>query len=290
MMGRERSRMSARNLSERAMTDRVAIAPVKRVGRGSQTDQDLVAVEAPISLSLVQTDGSIRRSLGLLLRTPGHDRDLVLGLLLSEGIIRSAADIEAITTDDEDASLVVQLAAHVDLTAFDADRALASTTSCGLCGRLTLRSVRKIDGDRRAAEQAPIPPSVICALPDALKGGQTVFAETGGLHAAGFFDRHGTLIEIREDVGRHNALDKLVGALLDRHLVPIADGVVVVSGRVAFEIVQKAAMAGALMLVAVGAPSSMAVEAARATGMTLIGFARENRFNVYTWPGRVGDA
>jgi FdhD protein len=278
------------------VSDRVAITPVRRVDRGhSETDQDLVAVEAPVRLSIVQAGASLQRSLGVVLRTPGHDRDLVLGLLFAEGLIRTASDVEAIDIEDAPAetdspgpALVVRLAPDIDLSTFQADRALTSTTSCGFCGRLRLRDIETFDNGQRARESAPIAPSVIWTLPAALSAGQTIFAKTGGLHAAGLFDRQGVLLAIREDVGRHNALDKLVGSLLDRQALPVGDALVVVSGRVAFEIVQKTAAAGVSVLVAVGAPSSLAVEAARMSGMTLIGFARDERFNVYTRPERVG--
>ncbi len=283
------------------MSDRVAIAPILRHGEAlragqgpraegqSMTDQDLVAVESPLEVVLSQGEGT--RSLGLLMRTPGDDRDLVLGLLFGESVIRSAADVMALEAPAADARDVaaqvrVTLSADVDLSCVS-ERALAGTSACGLCGRLALQT---LDRGYRPMPGAPkVSSALIVTLPATLRARQTVFAETGGLHAAGLFDLAGTPLVIREDVGRHNAVDKVVGAALADGRLPATNCMLVVSGRVAYEIVQKAAAAGLPLVVAVGAPSSLAVEAARAVGLTLIGFVRDGRFNVYSAPERVSD-
>lgn len=270
------------------MTHRAAIAPILRYGGSPhRTDQDLVAVESPLEVVLSQ-DGRTR-SLGVLMRTPGDDRDLILGLLLSEGVIRSAVDVVAIDHPPDDgreltSQAAVTLAPHVDMSTLS-ERALAGTSACGLCGRL---AVQTIDRSLPLRPGAPkIPAALIATLPGALRSQQAVFAETGGLHAAGLFDAAGVPHVIREDVGRHNAVDKVIGAALADGRVPARDALLVVSGRVAYEIVQKAAAAGVPFVVAVGAPSSLAVEAARATGITLVGFVRDGRFNVYSGADRV---
>ena len=284
------------------MSERIAIASIRRLGAGpARTDQDLVAVEAPLAIDLVHGDGehSITRPLGLAMRTPGDDGDLIKGLLFAEGIIRADADVVAIDIrpaddakpDDGGERARVMLGPSVAIERIPGSRTLMPTTACGLCGRLEWTAIERRasapDGSPR--EVAPIPPSTISRLPSVLRHGQTVFAETGGLHAAALCDLDGELRVIREDVGRHNAVDKVVGAALAMGLVPGPPLVLVVSGRVAFEIVQKAVVAGVRAIVAVGAPSSLAVDAARAAGVTLVGFARDGRFNVYTGHDLIGE-
>jgi FdhD protein len=279
------------------VTDRVAIASIRRIGAGApRTDQDLVAVEAPLEVFLTQHITTSRAAtpipMGVMMRTPGDDDDLVRGMLVAEGVIRSTAsvlDIEHRQGVDErghaTAIATALLAPDADLDAFSGARAGVSSSACGLCGRLAMLTVDRAGG--RAPDVPAIAWSLIARLPAALAVGQTVFAETGGLHAAALFDPTGQLRALREDVGRHNAVDKVVGAALALGLVPSTALILAVSGRVAFEIVQKAAMAGVCAIVAVGAPSSLAVEAARAAGLTLVGFARDGRFNVYTGHDRI---
>ena len=273
------------------MDSRVAVAAIRRLERGSShTDQDLVAVEAPLEVVVGSVAGGPARSLGMLMRTPGDDRDLVLGLLHSEGLIHARDDVASVTltTSADRADLAdVVLGRGVDLEQTIDGRALIGTSACGLCGRLAIEGIDALRGRRVAADEVVWDAAMIASLPAALRARQTVFAETGGLHAAGFFDRDGQLVALREDVGRHNAVDKLVGATLEIGGLPAPHLLLVVSGRVAYEIVQKAVMAGVSAVVAVGAPSSLAVDASRATGLTLIGFARDSRFNVYTGHGRV---
>jgi FdhD protein len=227
--------------------------------------------------------------LGVFMRTPGDDTALGMGLLYAEGVIRSAADVVSmeLTMDADEVSgtLRVTLAPDVIVDTASLARSGVASTACGLCGRL---STTTHDAAVRSMPVADSPlsettPDVIFQLPDRLREAQAVFAKTGGLHAAGFFDRAGRLVDIAEDVGRHNAVDKLVGRALiagGQH-PPARDRILVVSGRAAYEIIQKAAMAGVRTLVAVGAPTSLAVQAARETGITLIGFAKDKSFNIY---------
>jgi len=277
---------------DRLMPDRVAIASIRRVGGGaSHTDQDLVAVEAPLAVELAQAGTDERRPLGVFMRTPGDDGDLVLGLLYSEGLVRARADVAALTSRPEHEgpeTMTAVLRAGIDLASVGG-RLLTATSACGLCGRLAVESVSGLARYARPTPAAPLRADVIAALPDRLRREQAVFAETGGLHAAGLFAADGTLQLLREDVGRHNAVDKVVGAALDAGDVPAVGRLLAVSGRVAFEIVQKAVLLGVEAIVAVGAPSSLAVDAARAGRVVLVGFARDGRFNVYAGAERIAD-
>ena len=274
------------------MNDRVAIASVRRLGGGStRTDQDLVAVESPLSLTVSHPAIASDRALGVLMRTPGDDEHLVLGLLHAEGVVRAIGDVisieQRVPPDPAGATgdrMHVVLAATVDAAVLPGARPLPASSACGLCGRLSLDTLdqrRSPRGDTRFSAE------LLASLPGRLRSGQAVFAETGGLHAAAVFDTAGECMALSEDVGRHNAVDKVVGALLRSGRLPAAEGLLAVSGRVAFEIVQKAAMAGVAAIVAVGAPSSLAIEAARSAGMTLVGFARDGQFNVYSGLERV---
>ena len=284
------------------MSERVVIAPILRVAGGIvSTDQDLVAAEAPLEVWLSHEAGPrgpAPQSIGLVMRTPGDDEDLVVGLLIAEQIVGARRDILAIAFEPETdpgpddamarpARAHVTLAPSVDLGALSATRVLDRTSACGLCGRLAMQAIRT-SGSPRGVDTPRIDAAVIAAIPARLRSGQTVFAETGGLHAAALCDLSGAPWLVREDVGRHNAVDKVVGAAAIAGRLPAVDALLAVSGRVAYEIVQKAAAAGVVGIVAVGAPSSLAVDAARAAGLTLAGFVRDGRFNVYAGVERVG--
>jgi FdhD protein len=287
------------------MSQRVGIAPIRRLnGRGeSRSDQDLVAVESPLSVSIRQSHGSASRSLGVLMRTPGDDRDLVLGLLYAEGIIRTPSDVvsvqarpttapgepvsSSVEPSEAEEEIEIVLADRIDIGAVSLDRAGLATSACGFCGRLAIGAIDVLAGQALAVDRPQISAATILSLPPSLREGQAVFAETGGLHAAGLFDASGRLLAIREDVGRHNALDKLVGTALAAGWLPARESIVAVSGRVAYELVQKTVMAGAPMLASVGAPSSLAIQAARAVNLSLVGFVRDDRFNVYSGAARI---
>jgi FdhD protein len=236
-------------------------------------DRDEVAVEEPLEIRI----GG--RPVAVTMRTPGHDEELALGFCLSEGLAPEAA------------SLTGDLAANtIDVRApvFDParlQRSFYTTSSCGVCGKGALEAVA-VEAPRVESELR-VPASRVAALPDRLRDSQATFAATGGLHATGVFDRAGELLCAREDVGRHNAMDKVVGWAFGRGLLPLAEAVLCVSGRLSFELVQKAAVAGCPILVAVGAPSSLAVELAADRGITLCGFVRGGRVNVYTETWRI---
>jgi FdhD protein len=225
----------------------------------------------------------------VVMRTPGDDEALAAGFLFSEGVVTETRDIVSIATDAEAdvADVTLAPARAADVPGLLAERRqVATTSSCGMCGRRSLDLIRVDAPPLVPAWQ--VAPAVISSLPDALRTAQHVFDETGGLHAAGLFTRAGTIEAVAEDVGRHNAVDKLVGRALLSGRLPLSGALLCVSGRTSFEIVQKALMAGIGLVAAVSAPSSLAVELARDSGVTLLGFVRGGRFNVYAHDERIG--
>jgi FdhD protein len=236
-------------------------------------ERDAVAVEEPLEIRI----GG--RPVAVTMRTPGHDEELALGFCLSEGLQPVAARLP----DDLAANTV-----DVDAPEFDASRLQRSfytSSSCGVCGKGALEAVA-VEAARVESELR-VPLALVTSLPERLREAQATFEATGGLHATGLFTRDGELLCVREDVGRHNAFDKVVGWAFGRGLLPLGEQVFCVSGRLSFELVQKAAVAGAPVLVAVGAPSSLAVELARDRGVTLCGFVRGGTANVYTEAWRI---
>lgn len=259
---------------------RVALTALTRTTAAeSRTDSDLVAVEAPLTIVV----GG--RSLGVFMRTPGDDGDFALGLLYAEGLIRRREDVAsvamALDADGVSAVLSITPAPGVTIATDALDRSGVSTTACGLCGRLSLDWSRADAPANPASMGATLSPDVVFALPARLKAAQRAFAETGGLHAAAFVTPDGAIVDLAEDVGRHNAVDKIVGRALSAGTLPARDRWLVVSGRVAFEIVQKAARAGVAALIAIGAPTSLAIQAARDARLPLVGFAKDGSYNLY---------
>jgi FdhD protein len=281
---------SQSQLESVAVTDSpVRIAPVRRFGvhGAAPADTDLLAVEEPLLLEIEHGPAGARSRVnaGVMLRTPGHDRHLVLGLLFAEGFIATADAVAAFETPAP-GHLRVHLAADLRFEERLARRMLARASACGLCGRDAIDDLAGIGG--RSLPAGPsIAASVIQSLPAQLRARQVVFNETGGLHAAAFFDAAGGLLAAAEDIGRHNAVDKLVGAHLRAPAASAPPAILLVSGRGAFEIVHKAVMARVPVLAAVGAPSSLAVETARAFNLTVAGFLREDRFNIYSGFDRI---
>jgi FdhD protein len=240
---------------------------------GGTSERDRVAVEEPLEIRI---GGS---PVAVTMRTPGHDEELALGFCLSEGLRPSAARLP----DDLAANAV-----EVDAPGFDParlQRSFYTSSSCGVCGKGALEAVA-VEAPR-VESQLRVPLALVAALPDRLREAQAAFAVTGGLHATGLFSSAGELLAAREDVGRHNAMDKVVGWAFREGLLPLAEQLLCVSGRLSFELVQKAAVAGCPILVAVGAPSSLAVELAADRGVTLCGFVRGGAANVYTEPWRI---
>lgn len=249
---------------------------------------DLVAVEEPLEIRLLHLGlGPAPVTLSLTMRTPGHDAELAVGYLYCEGVISDRAQIATVAPCAGNAR-----ALRVDLTGPIPDlsplqRVGTMSSSCGVCGKTSLESVTAASSARIVAGAGAIDDAVLRALPARLRAAQATFALTGGLHGVGLFDLQGTLLAAREDVGRHNALDKLIGQALWQGELPFTDRVLLLSGRASFELLQKASMAGASIVAAVGAPSSLAVEMAQAAGITLVGFLNERGYNVYTRGERV---
>jgi FdhD protein len=241
---------------------------------GGRTERDELAVEEPLE---IRVNGD---AVAVTMRTPGNDEELAIGFLRSEGIPAVAAHA---TADLAANTIEVEVEGDVDLEPLR--RNFYTTSSCGVCGKGALEAVA-VEAPRVESELT-LPAKVVSELPDRLREAQPTFAATGGLHATGLFTADGTVIWVREDVGRHNAFDKVVGRAFLDGLLPVADKVVCVSGRLSFELVQKAAVAGAPLVVAVGAPSTLAVELARDRRITLCGFVRDGRVNVYSEQWRV---
>ena len=244
---------------------------------------DLVVVEEPLEIRLAPLgEPGPGRPISITMRTPGSDVELALGFLHGEGLIRSNRDVASVHECGADRNVVrIELAADVPLDLARLERNFYTSSSCGVCGKASLEAVAAM----MAAKPVEGAGNVSAALLRSLAGGshaaQPVFRDTGGLHAASLFDESGALIAAREDVGRHNALDKLVGARLLADALPLSGSVLLLSGRASFELLQKAAMAGVPVVASVGAPSSLAIDLAQRTGILLVGFLRGDSFNVY---------
>ncbi len=273
----------------------LAIDIDKVSGDTSVHEADDVAVEEPLEIQLCADSaaGSAAKSISITMRTPGDDVDLALGFLFTESIIRRFGDVAAarsVGRADPDSGLKntvrVELEADVEVDLLRLERHFYTTSSCGVCGKTSLDALRvaapavRDDGFR-------IDRDVLISLPDTLRDRQRVFDRTGGLHAAAAFDAGGEIVLVREDVGRHNAVDKVIGALLARDRLPAGDLGLLVSGRASFELMQKTLVAGMPLLAAVSAPSSLAVRLAREFGLTLVGFLRNSDFNIYAGAERI---
>jgi FdhD protein len=259
--------------------------------------EDVAAVEEPLEIRLGFDLASrpAEKSISVTMRTPGRDRELAVGFLFGEGMIAGADEVagfeevegEGEEDDSEGNILRVQLADGVDVDLGSLERHFYTTSSCGVCGKASIEALDMQDCPTIPAGGMSVDPEVVCGLPGRLRQAQSVFEETGGIHAAGLFGPDGELIDLQEDVGRHNAMDKLVGGRLLAGEVPLTETIAVLSGRASFELMQKALMAHIPMVVAVGAPSSLAIDVAREFGATLVGFARNQRFNVYSHRDRL---
>ncbi len=280
-----------------------AIAITRYVLSGSsntidvRTLHDTVAVESPLEIRIVFGDGEKRkdRSLSITMRTPGDDESLAAGFLLSEGIINSADEIEGFETcgtipagESISNQLRVNLAAGyaVDISRFQ--RHFYTTSSCGVCGKASLDAVEAQNVKEILDDGVTVDPQIVLKMPNLLQAKQSIFGNTGGIHAAALMKNDAQVLGIAEDVGRHNAVDKLIGrCLIQRQSPSLKQSVLAVSGRASFELVQKAVVAQIPVMVAVGAPSSLAIDLANRFGLTLIGFNSGQKFNVYSHPDRV---
>ncbi len=273
---------------------------IQRIGVGAGTaaeaDCDVVATEEPLEIRLGYSRAGGERaeqSISITMRTPGSDEELALGFLFTEGIITKREDVASVGPCGPPAEnglinvVRVELGDDVAVDLHRLERHFYTSSSCGVCGKASIEAVAVQGRFDLQADATKMDRSVLAMLPAKLIAAQSVFAETGGLHASGLFDTSGEFIAVREDVGRHNALDKLVGSRLKVDALPLTGLGIIVSGRASFELMQKAMVAGCPVVAAVGAPSSLAVELAAEFGMTLVGFLRSDRFNAYVRPDRI---
>jgi FdhD protein len=257
----------------------------------SNPAEDLLAVEEPLEMRIIYGDENnrLQKNISVTMCTPGHDEELAIGFLFTEGIIKSKDDIRRsmIMGGAGNNIVIVDLEPGISFDPKKIERHFYTSSSCGVCGKSSIEAVKNAFKMPDKKDNIQITATVLTTLPDTLRKHQEVFEHTGGLHASALFDLNGELLLTREDVGRHNALDKLVGALLKEGRIPADNHILLLSGRASFELIQKAAMAGIKMVCAVGAPSSLAVELAKETGTTLVGFLRDGRFNIYTGEQRI---
>jgi FdhD protein len=270
-----------------------AIAPVhvKRVRNHHLLDaEDELAVEEPLEIGLLyrSADRPVSKTVSVTMRTPGHDEELAVGFLWTEGIIRRAQQVAKTRIVTGGNKVLVTLNEYEEPALQKAERNFYTTSSCGVCGKASIEAIRTVSCYQDAGDEIRVNPRLFYGLEDELRKRQRLFASTGGLHASALFDLEGNLIMLREDVGRHNALDKLIGAAFLNDTLPLNTAILLLSGRASFELVQKATMAGIRIVAAVGAPSSLAVQLAQEAGMTLIGFLRHQGFNIYSGAQRIG--
>jgi FdhD protein len=252
----------------------IVTIPIHRAREGEISPaEDLLAVEEPLQ---IRVNG---RDLSITMRTPGNDGELAAGFLFTEGILTSRDDLFALRCGENSVELILPEGVDPGTA-----RNFYTTSSCGVCGKASIESLHQ--AGCRMLPALEIRREIISGLPETLRTAQAVFDHTGGLHGAGLFDAEGNLEMAREDVGRHNAVDKLIGAAFLEDRLPLAERILMLSGRASFELIQKAVMAGIPVVAAVGAPSSLAVETARRFGMTLLGFVRDGRFNIYSGVSR----
>lgn len=264
---------------------------IKKVSNNEAFDtEDQLAIEEPLEIQLQYgaSDSRINRSISVTMRTPGHDLELATGFLFTEGIIRSNREILFIEQDDDDKNRIIiglQDAANPDIQKLE--RNFYTTSSCGVCGKSSIDAIKTKSEYNGQPDNISLKAEMLYPLQNIVRDRQAIFDTTGGLHASALFDLKGNFLMLREDVGRHNALDKLIGAALLNDQLPLSSNILLLSGRASFELIQKASMAGIKVITAVGAPSSLAVELARECNITLIGFLRDERFNIYSGEQRI---
>ncbi|MCL1664921.1 formate dehydrogenase accessory sulfurtransferase FdhD [Elizabethkingia ursingii] len=251
---------------------------------------DDIAVEEPLEIRITYGTKEQKQSknISVTMRTPGHDEELAAGFLFTEGIISGEQQISKVTHHQAECSrnqgniIIAELIDYFIPQLMKTDRNFYTTSSCGVCGKGSIESIRTVSPfNNTDKEDCILSLETLYQLSDKLRSFQSNFSTTGGIHASGMFDLNGNLLALREDVGRHNALDKLIGHALFTQQLPLKDKILVLSGRASFELIQKAAMAGIPVVVAIGAPSSLAVDLAKEFDITLLGFLRDNRFNIY---------
>ena len=279
------------------MSTKFSISPteITRLEHGNaRSTNDFVAVEEPLEIRLTgaNLEPNTDKNIAITMRTPGNDVELAMGFLFTEGIISSAQDIISTQESPDQSSITIHLHDSVVVDLDSMERHFYTTSSCGVCGKASIDAVQIKCKIALPQTQWKVDASVLFRLPDALRNAQASFEHTGGIHGCALFNRSGEIIATAEDVGRHNALDKLIGHFVlstpeaSDH-IPLCNHILLLSGRISFELVQKAAMAGIRMIAAVGAPSSLAIDLAEDMGITLVGFLRGERCNIYTHSQRV---
>jgi len=272
---------------------RIAVTKINDA-EGAETF-DALAIEEPLEIRLAFTlNGEPKtQNISVTMRTPGNDAELAAGFLFTEGIVKNAGEIAEVDycfiacAENKENVIQVKLRDGVFPELKNTERNFYTTSSCGVCGKGSINAIRTVGDFIRQGDDIAVDSNLLHQLPAILRSQQAVFEDTGGLHASALFNLDGELLLLREDVGRHNALDKLIGAALQLGLLPLNNHILLLSGRASFELVQKAVMAGIRIIAAVGAPSSLAVELATEFDVTLIGFLRNRRFNIYTAARRI---
>jgi len=286
-------RLPADGARDRGAAVSADVSVEKFVGADVQRAVDSLAVEEPLEIQLVlgPANARQRKSIAVTMRTPGDDLELAVGFLMTEGVIRDSADIvQASSAGQIEPNVIrIELMPDVAVSVGNLERNFYTTSSCGVCGKSSILALRTV-GPPRTANRFQVMPELVSALPDRLRTAQDGFGRTGGLHAAGLFDLSGNLLSSREDVGRHNAVDKLLGVEFLADRTPLRDRMLMLSGRSSFELLQKAVMGGLPMVVSVGAPSTLALQVAREFEVTLVGFVRADHFNVYCGEERIAGA
>jgi FdhD protein len=271
-------------------------APIVKITDDENLEtSDMLAVEEPLEIRLEYGAAGNRqvKNVSVTMRTPGNDAELAIGFLFTEGIIKDQSDVSSAEycfiacAENKENVILVTLEEGVIPDLKNAERNFYTTSSCGVCGKASIDAIKTATAYKDQPDRNQVSADILYFLPAILQKHQEVFADTGGLHASALFNVAGELVMVREDVGRHNALDKLIGAALNEKMLPLDRHILLLSGRASFELIQKAAMAGINIIAAVGAPSSLAVQLAEEFNITLVGFLRGKRFNIYAQPQRI---
>src|SRR5215216_3483750 len=269
----------------------VAYIKMKKVSANELLDaDDELAVEEPLEINVLYDSKGmpVQKCISVTMRTPGNDEELGVGFLFTEGVIQKRDEVSEVSAIPfADNKVLITLRKNKQPLLQNAERNFYTTSSCGVCGKSGIEAIRTVSFYKNDADEICLRADLFYRLDDVLRKQQAIFKTTGGLHASALFDLDGNFMMLREDVGRHNALDKVIGAAFLNDQLPLSNTILLLSGRVSFELVQKAVMAGIKIVAAVGAPSSLAVQLAEETGTTLIGFLRGEQFNIYTGEGRI---